>query len=413
MMRDFIALPDKNKNMPVIMDKEVVFLGYGIDDKKYSDYKKAKVADKIIMINHGEPLIKDSISVLTGTKQLSDWSDVDLTKKLMAAKKNGVKLVLIIESDIQKVIDKNRRSILGGTMNLGKVSTDSLETASYVYISTSMAKAIIGQQEEQILKARKKLSKGKRAMVKLNTDLIINLFKEDKSITGYNIVGIVYGKSKPEEYVVMSAHYDHLGKKGDEVFNGADDNGSGTVTLMEIAEAYNKATLEANRPERSVVFVWFCGEEKGLLGSYYYSENPIFPLDKTIVNINMDMVGRVDDNYMSNPEYIYVIGSDRLSTELHQINESVNQKYTQLVLDYKYNDETDPNRFYYRSDHYNFAKNGIPSIFYFNGTHADYHRTTDDVEKINFNKMATIGQLIFHTSWELANRPTRIVADKK
>ncbi|MBK8885144.1 MAG: M28 family peptidase [Saprospiraceae bacterium] len=148
-----------------------------------------------------------------------------------------------------------------------------------------------------------------------------------------------------------------------------------------------------------------------MLGSEYYSENPVFPLASTVADINVDMIGRVDEKYKDNPDYIYVIGSDRLSTDLHKINEAANQKYTQLILDYTYNDEKDPNKFYYRSDHYNFAKKGIPSIFYFSGTHEDYHRTTDDIEKINFDKMAGIGRLIFHTLWELANRPDRIVVD--
>ncbi|MBL0100218.1 MAG: M28 family peptidase [Saprospiraceae bacterium] len=161
-----------------------------------------------------------------------------------------------------------------------------------------------------------------------------------------------------------------------------------------------------------MVFIWFCGEEKGLLGSKYYSENPIFPLEKTVVDINVDMVGRSDEKYKDNPDYIYVIGSDRLSTDLHKVNEDVNQKYTQLTLDYTYNNEDDPNQFYYRSDHYNFARLGIPSIFYFSGTHEDYHRTSDDVDKINFDKMANVGKLIFHTMWEIANRKDGIVPDK-
>jgi Zn-dependent M28 family amino/carboxypeptidase len=131
-------------------------------------------------------------------------------------------------------------------------------------------------------------------------------------------------------------------------------------------------------------------------------------LANTVANVNVDMVGRIDEKYKDNPNYIYVIGSDRISQDLHQLNEDVNQKYAQLTLDYTYNDEKDPNRYYYRSDHYNFAKKGIPAIFYFNGTHDDYHRTTDDVEKIEFDKMANVGKLIFHTIWELANRPERI-----
>ena len=172
-----------------------------------------------------------------------------------------------------------------------------------------------------------------------------------------------------------------------------------------------KAKAAGKAPKRSVMVMLVTGEEKGLLGSQYYTEYPVFPLAKTVANINVDMVGRVDEKYKDNPDYVYVIGSDRLSTELHEINENANKKYTNLTLDYTYNAEDDPNRYYYRSDHYNFAVKGIPAVFYFNGTHEDYHRTTDTVEKINFEKMEKIGKLVFHTAWELADRKDKIKVD--
>ena len=155
------------------------------------------------------------------------------------------------------------------------------------------------------------------------------------------------------------------------------------------------------------------GEEKGLLGSKYYSEKPVFPLENTVCNLNIDMIGRVDENHEDNPEYVYIIGSDFLSSELHEVNERVNDTYTKLTLDYRYNTTDDPNRFYYRSDHYNFAKNNVPVIFYFNGTHEDYHKHTDTVEKIDYTLLQKRTQLIFHTTWELANMEHRIKIDKK
>ena len=159
--------------------------------------------------------------------------------------------------------------------------------------------------------------------------------------------------------------------------------------------------------------MWLTGEEKGLLGSEYYVNHPIFPLENTIVDVNVDMIGRVDEAHEDNPKYIYVIGADRLSSELHEINEAANRTYTHLELDYTFNAEDDPNRYYYRSDHYNFAELGIPAIFYFSGVHDDYHKITDTVEKIQFDKMEIIARLVFHTSWTLANRDKRIVVDKK
>ncbi|MBK9733608.1 MAG: M28 family peptidase [Saprospiraceae bacterium] len=408
---DYLALPDKNESQKAIITNEVMFLGYGIDDPKYSDYKNVDVKDKVILINRGEPLKKDSTSYITDAKSLSEWSNQDMEKKLILAKERGVKLVLIIENDIKKLLELNRKKLLGSFMELGNTKDKKLVYPNNVYISSTVAKAIIGTYEKKILKARKKMSKGKPMNVVMSTDMVINLFKGATLLEGKNVIGLIEGKSKKDEYVIVSAHYDHLGKKGDEIFNGADDNGSGSSTLMELAKAFQQAVLEGSQPERSVVFIWFCGEEKGLLGSEYYTQNPPFPLNQTMVDINIDMVGRIDEKYAGNPDYIYLIGSDRLSSDLHKISEDVNQKYVQMTLDYTYNSEDDPNKFYYRSDHYNFAKNGIPAIFYFNGTHSDYHQTTDDVEKINFEAMEKRGKLIFHTIWELANRAEKIRVD--
>ena len=228
-----------------------------------------------------------------------------------------------------------------------------------------------------------------------------------KYIKGENIIGYIEGTDLKDELLVITAHYDHLGTKEDSlIYNGADDNGSGTSSIMEIAQAFMLAKKEGNGPRRSVLIMPVSGEEKGLLGSKYYVENPIYPLENTIANLNVDMIGRIDD-YHDNPDYVYLIGSNRLSTELHQISEGVNKQYINLELDYKFNEEDDPNRYYYRSDHYNFAKNNIPVIFYFNGVHADYHKTSDTVDKIHFGKIQKISRYIFLTAWELANRNER------
>ncbi len=226
-----------------------------------------------------------------------------------------------------------------------------------------------------------------------------------------NVLGFIYGNEKPEEIVVISAHYDHLGIKGDKIYNGADDNGSGTSAVLEIAEAFREAVKEGEGPKRSILFLNLTGEEEGLFGSLYYTANPIFPLKNTIVDLNIDMVGRVDEKHKDNPNFVYLIGADKISTELHYISEAVNKKYTKLDLDYTYNDENDPNRFYYRSDHYNFAKNGIPIIFYFNGVHADYHKETDTEDKINYEILEKRAKLVFLTAWEIANREERLKVD--
>jgi len=229
-----------------------------------------------------------------------------------------------------------------------------------------------------------------------------------------NVVAIIEGSTLPEEYIVISSHLDHEGVKNGEIYNGADDDGSGSVALLEVAEAFQEAVKAGKGPKRSIIFLHVSGEEKGLLGSRYYTDNPLYPLANTIANLNIDMVGRTDPKRESeNGNYIYLIGSDRLSTELHEVSEAANKATVNLELDYTYNAEDDPNRFYFRSDHYNFAKNNIPVIFYFNGTHADYHKPTDTVEKIRYDLLAQRSQLVFYTAWELANREERIVVDKK
>lgn len=227
-----------------------------------------------------------------------------------------------------------------------------------------------------------------------------------------NVLGFIEGEDKKDELIVITAHYDHIGMVGDQIFNGADDDASGTSAVIEIAQAFALAKKEGHSPRRSILFMAVTGEEKGLLGSQYYTNNPVFPLDKTVANLNIDMIGRVDAEHSDNPDYVYLIGSDKLSRELHEVSEEVNATYSKLKLDYRYNDDKDPNRFYYRSDHYNFAKINIPVIFYFNGTHEDYHQVTDTIEKINLEKLEKITKLIFHTAWELANREERIVLNK-
>lgn len=230
-----------------------------------------------------------------------------------------------------------------------------------------------------------------------------------------NVVAIIPGSEFPEEYLVISSHLDHIGIQKGEINNGADDDGSGTVSMLEMAEAFQLAVADGNGPKRSVVFLHVSGEEKGLLGSRYYTDvEPLYPLEQTIANLNVDMVGRLDPKRDDkDPKYIYLIGSDKLSQELHEISEATNAATVNLKLDYTYNDEEDPNRFYYRSDHYNFAKNNIPIIFYFNGTHADYHQPGDTPDKINYDILKLRTDLIFHTAWELANRENRLQVDQK
>ena len=227
-----------------------------------------------------------------------------------------------------------------------------------------------------------------------------------------NVLAYIKGSEIPNEVLIISAHYDHLGVSMDgEINNGADDNGSGTSALMEIAQAFKLATNQGHRPKRSILFLHVTAEEIGKLGSEYYTKHPVFPLKNTIADLNIDMIGRVDNAHLNNKDYLYLIGADRLSTELHYLSEKVNHTFYNINLDYRYNAENDSNHYYNRSDHYNFAENGIPIIFYFNGEHADYHKPTDTIEKIDFELLSKRSKLIFATAWQLANLDHRIKVD--
>jgi hypothetical protein len=238
-------------------------------------------------------------------------------------------------------------------------------------------------------------------------DFFKRIFKSNQTIRGENVLGYIEGSDLKDELLIITAHYDHLGMHDSLIFNGADDDASGVSAALEIAEAFMLAKKSGNGPRRSVLIMPVSGEEKGLLGSRYYTDNPIYPLENTVANLNIDMIGRLDD-WHDNGNYVYLIGSDRLSYDLHQVNEKMNSKYVGLDLDYRFNEEDDPNRYYFRSDHYNFAKNNIPVIFYFNGVHEDYHKPSDTIEKIDFEKIKVITKLVFLTAWEIANRDERI-----
>ncbi len=233
---------------------------------------------------------------------------------------------------------------------------------------------------------------------------------QEERLTSSNVLAYIEGSDPvlSKEVVVITAHYDHIGVDHGVVYNGADDDGTGTVALLELAEAFMEAKKNGEGPKRSILIMPVSGEEKGLLGSDYYSAHPVIPLANTVADLNIDMIGRNDIGHEKDTNYIYIIGSNMLSNDLHDVNEKANEKYTRVKLDYKFNSLSDPNQFYYRSDHYNFAKHSIPVIFYFSGVHEDYHQPTDDVEKIIFSKVEKIARLVFYTAWELSDNPKRI-----
>lgn len=415
-MVDYVSLLPLNYNRSKAKFSEVLFCGYGIADKRYNDYEAADVKGKAVLIYKGEPIEEDGEYVLSGTEEPSGWS-TNIELKLKAAKAAGAALVFIIEDQVKEIVAENRQFLIDGKIRLhdGTIRQKN-DIVNSVYISPAMAQTMMADQYESIIEARDRIKdkgKTKGKAISINVNIDIQQAKHAEVLRSNNVIGYLEGSDPvlKDEYVILSAHYDHLGIRGDKVFNGANDNGSGTATVIALMKAFAQAKKDSNGPKRSIVALLVCGEEKGLLGSEYYAKLPAFPLEHTIVDVNVDMVGRTDKLHEPTDEYIYVIGADKLSSELHEINESANAKYVNMELDYRFNDENDPNRYYYRSDHYNFAKEDIPVIFYFNGVHEDYHKSTDTVDKINFDLMQKTARLVFHTTWELANRPERIKVD--
>ncbi len=382
--------------------KDIVYAGYGIDDPAYSDFEGLNIEGKLVLAKFGEPINDDGTYKLSGSKKKSVWSNMSEglgVRSKTIADKGGVGILYVDDSNFAKYRSHYNRMKNKASNGL------TLKPKDDGFISLILDKKSAKNLIPDIFETH--------TPQPLKTSLDIDISSGDE-ISSENVVAFIEGSTKPHEYIVISSHLDHIGiTKSGKINNGADDDGSGTVALLEIAEAFKEAQKVGNGPKRSIVFLHVTGEEKGLLGSQYYTDiEPIFPLAQTVANLNIDMIGRIDPKREGARNYIYLIGSDKLSTDLHNLSEDINKKYSHLELDYKYNDENDPNRFYYRSDHYNFAKNNIPIIFYFNGTHDDYHRPSDTPDKINYDLLENRTRLIFHTAWEIANREQRVIVDK-
>lgn len=402
---------------------------------------KEKLAnfDKVIYYGHAETDGEESLPlVYLGLGSEEDFNTIDVKDKAVLirindgrlynldeakrARDHGAKLTLIwntdSEDDFNELASQAKARAKGGRLSTQKEPRrTSMNASSGMFVVSPQAAAtLLGEPVDKLMKLAED-GKPKSLKKIKETKVLFKVTTDVKTVETENVLGYLEGTDKKDELVVVTAHYDHIGKRsrgeGDLINNGADDDGSGSVSVMELAQAFAQAKAEGHGPRRSMLFMTVAGEEKGLLGSDFYTKNPVFPLENTVVDLNIDMVGRRDAEHKDSPPYVYVIGSDKLSTELHKISEQINNTYTKLVFDYTYNDEDHPTRLYYRSDHWNFAKNNIPIIFYFDGIHEDYHKPSDEVDKIEFDQLTKRAQCVFYTAWEIANRDARIVPDVK
>jgi len=372
---------------------------------------------EVVFVGDGEEASLEKIE-LTGKVALviAEKNINDIPTEALLSK--GAKAVMVCNSKDEKTFtayaNRMKRSFESARMTLKKPASGG-QMGSIIFVSSAAVEKILNEKFDD-LKSYSSDPKKLKKIRKVKTGIISYAFHNSiKSVNSENVLGYLEGTDKKEELIVVTAHYDHIGKKsegaGDLINNGADDDGSGTVAVLELAKVFAKAKAEGNGPKRSILFMTVTGEEMGLLGSQYYSENPVFSLSSTVVDLNIDMIGRRDPEHKDKPDYVYVIGSDKLSTELHQLSEKTNSIYTHLDFDYTYNDENHPTNLYKRSDHWNFAKNNIPIVFYFDGIHEDYHLPSDEVDKIDFELLTKRTKLVFYTAWELANREQRIKND--
>ncbi|MFM7078390.1 MAG: M28 family peptidase [Bacteroidota bacterium] len=381
---DFYMLPPGNTNQLFFSSKS--FWVCAIDTFS-SKIKTPEHATIILLTSHVKNISNDSLNTL-----------INATTKLIGEMKPAA---VLVERNFAGEREKRQiRRMENGMLSV--VNNQKEAQPPIAYISPSVY--------HDVRKKGKRHSKtiGPNIHIKENMTIRINGYRT----TCYNVAGIIPGVELSDEYVVLTAHLDHLGKRDSLIYYGADDDGSGCAAVLNLAGAFAEAKRQGETLKRSVIFMLFTGEEKGLLGSNFYTENPPVPMEKTIANLNIDMIGRVDTVSRPSNRYVYLIGSDRMSTDLHQISENTNTGCCNINLDYTYNDPSHPMRLYFRSDHYSFVKKGVPAIFYFTGLHDDYHKPTDTVDKIDFEKTADITQLIFSTAWELANRTDRIRVDK-
>ncbi len=408
---DFI-LRDPAATLPNLSLKAaLVFVGYGASHPKTNAYANVNAADRIVVC-----LASGAPGSLAGESLPENWRE-------QAALEHGARALLLIP-DEKLAEGWTQAAAYARRQSRPRARPKTAATADPPLLPTFLlspeaaenALSGFGLTLKQVHEAAK--SGGALPSVASSRQCAIRAVENEKVEYSQNVVGILDGGDAElkREYVVLSAHYDHLPAQGETIFPGADDDGSGTAAVLELARVF----AEGLRPKRSILVLFNTGEEMGLLGSGYFTDQePLVPLEAIIANFNIDMIGRsraADDVQRENAaltdrDSVFLIGPDKHSRQLFELSKQTNDETVRLRLDYAYNEESHPLRLFYRSDHWNFAKHGIPIIFYFTGLHADYHRPTDTVDKIDFEKMTRITKLIYATAWRAANRERRFELD--
>lgn len=399
--QNFLTMSTKDTTVT----SSIVFVGYV--DTRIAPELRSKVAGKIV------------VSLLGTRQQAGDTSaNVPMMRMFASRRDSGVAVVLSIADDTGRTSFARIYEMLSGVgLDKGQMRLKDAPPSGPRMTQQQVRGLVSSDVADRMLRAAGASLAELRVRAAREAEFQ-PVFLDNISVTvrnavmhevrpTENVAGLLEGSDPllKDEVVVFTAHYDHVGKtRSGVIYYGADDDASGTAAVMEVAEAF---VANPVKPKRSILFMAVTGEEKGLLGSTYYVSHPLLPLNKTVANLNSDMLGRMDTKYepKNEPNYVYVIGSDKISPDLDSLLRAANDQTVRLTLDYTYNDENDPNQFYRRSDHYNFAKNGIPVVFFFTGTHQDYHQPTDTPDKILYDRMVSISRLIYATGWSVAQKP--------
>ena len=407
--------------------------GWMVKSKNLDALAGVDVTGKIVVVSSNgtptgfalTPLPQGTSRADLSGKRGEDWAD----PAFYAQSKGAVGIVVVASTLTENNWAATRDFYARGRARVVKFDDGAAGNVSLptILITQAMANKLFANEAKNPLMSGDGMSaKPNLAAFELNgkTNFSFNLAIKPETVMTQNVVGMIEGSDAKlkNEMVAIGAHYDHIGISpnavGDKINNGADDDGSGTTAVLAMAEALAKS---AKKPKRSILFVWHCGEEKGLWGSRYFTQFPTVNLKNVVTQLNIDMIGRsktVDDTNpldknLSAPNQIYVIGSRMMSDQLGDVSEKTNNSYLKLNFDYRYDDPKDPNRFFFRSDHFNYARTGIPIIFYFDGEHQDYHRPGDEVQKIDFDKMQLVARTVFATMWAIGDLPQRPVVNRQ
>jgi hypothetical protein len=412
----------------------MVFAGDGwfIKAKNVDAYQGIDPMGKIVIITQGGLPAglsqEEAMKILTGGKRGEDWIDPNS----YAQKKGAIGIIVLpplITQASPDAMERLRKTAEEGTYEPEKLAPAGQSQLPTLVAYVPLAQAIFIKEKTDARAIMMSFPGGtpvKPFELSADKKISFTVKTTSETLASQNVVGVIEGSDPvlKGEYVALGAHYDHTGTSTnaapgtDAIFNGADDDGTGTVALLAMAEALGKAP---RRPRRSAIFVWHMGEERGLWGSRYFTTFPTVPIDKIVAQLNIDMIGRSKaegdtnprDKDLSGPNELYVIGSKMMSTELGELSEAVNNAYLKMSFNYKYDDPKDPERFFYRSDHIQYARKNIPIIFYFTGVHADYHQLSDEVSRIDFPKFEKVTRTVYMTLWEIAEMKARPKVDKE